>query len=388
MKIKNVSLLTGLLPCFLLSVLLHSSCRQAAAVKKDSLVKTGSADIKYAKGFSIDYFNGYKLVNLYSFSGARKDTLQYVLLERDALAPKGFKKEQLIRIPLQRMVATSSMHIALADFTGDANVLTGLSSLQYVFSAAVRKNIDAGKVKEVGPEGAMNNEMLIAMKPDLVMVVGSPEAKHSKYATLSGAGIPVLFNSEWLETTPLARAEWVKLMAALMNKEELVDRKFSATEKEYQRLAEMGRKATIKPRVISGMPYKGIWNVPGGDSYMGAFFNDAGMTYKWSGLPGKGSLSVDFETVAPEALKADFWLNIGTVDAKKDMMAIDARYADFKPFKTGNLYNNTKKTNDLGTNDYWESGAFYPQVVLADLLKILHPELLPHHELVYYKKLN
>src|SRR4051812_34561051 len=136
------------------------------------------------------------------------------------------------------------------------------------------------------------------------------------------------------------------------------------------------------------MPYKGSWFTPAGDSYVSHFLQDAGAAYKWSGTPGVGSLSLNFEAVAPEALEADYWLNIGYVDTKKDIMSKDQRYGNFKPFKTGQLYNNNGKVNDLGSNDYWESGAVNPQVILADMIRILHPELLPDHQLVYYKQLQ
>ena len=388
MKKTNYISLTGKLSCLLVFLLLASSCKQTPANLKHTSAKTGSAEIKYAKGFSIDYYDSYKLVSIYTGSGTTKDTIQYVLLPKGATAPEGYKKAQLINIPVKNLVAMSSMHVALADFAGSADAITGLGSLKYVSSATVRKNIAAGKVKDVGIDGTMNDEVLISMKPGLVMVMGNPDAKFSKYETLTGAGVPVMLNSEWLETTPLGRAEWVKLMAALMDKEKLVNTKFETIEKEYKRLAEIGSKATSKPSVISGMPYKGTWYVPDGDSYMVQFFKDAGTTYKWSDVHGKGSLALNFETVAPEALKADFWLNPGAVNSKKDIQDIDQRYAAFKPFKNGNVFNNNNRTNDIGSNDYWESGAVNPQIVLGDLIKILHPELLPDHQLVYYKQLK
>jgi iron complex transport system substrate-binding protein len=387
MKIKNLQL-TGVYSCLFLSVLLTASCRQATTGKNNAAAKTGSAEIKYAKGFNIDYYAGYKLVSIYSGTGDKRDTVQYILLAKGLKAPEGYKKAQLIQVPVRSLVAMSSMHIALADFAGSADAIVGLGSLQYVTSPVVRKNIKAGKVKEVGIDGAMNDEVLLGMKPGLVMVMGNPDAKFSKYATLTGGGVPVMLNSEWLETTPLGRAEWVKLMGALLNKETFVNEKFTAVEKEYNRLAEIGRKAAVRPSVICGMPYKGTWYVPDGDSYMVQFLKDAGTTYKWINVHGKGSLALNFEIVAPEALKADFWLNIGYVDSKKDVAAIDKRYMDFKPFINGKLFNNNGKVNDLGSNDYWESGAVNPQVVLGDLIKILHPELLPGHQLVYYKQLN
>jgi len=388
MRKLNYSPLAGLFSCVLVFLLLTSSCKQAPAGKKHTSAKTGSAEIKYAKGFTIDYYDSYKLISIYSGIGTQRDTAQYVLLPAGAKAPEGYQKAQLIQIPVKKLVAMASTHVAQADFAGVANEIVGLGSFKYITSPVVRKNIAAGKVKDVGVDGTMNDEVLISMRPGLVIVMGNPDARLSKYETLSAAGVPVMLNSEWLETTPLGRAEWVKVMAALTNTEKLVNAKFDVIEKEYKKLAAIGRSAKTKPSIISGMPFKGTWNVPDGDSYMAEFFRDAGVSYKWINVKGKGSLPLNFETVAPEALKADFWLNPGYVDSKQDIQALDGRYADFKPFKSGNIFNFNKRVNDLGSNDYWESGAVNPQLILGDLIKILHPELLPDHQLVYYKQLN
>ena len=121
---------------------------------------------------------------------------------------------------------------------------------------------------------------------------------------------------------------------------------------------------------------------------MAQFLRDAGAGYHWSNSKGTGSLPLSFESVAPEALTADFWLNVGYVDSKKDILAKDTRYGSFHAFRTGAVYNNNNRTNDLGSNDYWESGAVNPQLVLADLIRILHPGLLPADSLVYYKQLK
>jgi iron complex transport system substrate-binding protein len=347
----------------------------------------GKVAVKYAKGFSLEYHGNYKVVNILNHFGDQVDTLRYVLVPRGTPPPTHYPDAQIISIPVRRMVGMSSMHVALTDFVESAGVLAGLGNLKYVSSTTVRKNIAAGKVKEVGNGGDMNEELLIAMQPDLVMATGSPDAKFSRYSTLIGAGIPVLLNAEWLETTPLGRAEWVKLMAALLNKEALVNKKFASIEQQYHRLTALTKKATSKPSIITGMPFKGTWTVPDGDSYMARFLKDAATTYHWGQVQGKGSLHLDFERVAPVALQADFWLNVGYVDTKADIVARDVRYKDFRPFKQGAIYNNNKRVNDIGANDYWESGTVNPHLILADLIRILHPELLPKHELVYYKQL-
>ena len=199
-----------------------------------------------------------------------------------------------------------------------------------------------------------------------------------------------MVNSEWVETTPLARAEWVKLMAALLNKESIVNGKFREVEREYNRLANLAEKTGTKPSLITGMNSKDSWFVPNGNSYVCKFLQDAGGSYHWANTRAAGSLPLSFETVYPVALEADFWLNvsIGNIQTKAEILARDSRYADFKAFKTGQIYTYNKRLNTQGANDYWESGAVNPQQVLADLIKILHPELLPKHELIYYQQVK
>jgi cobalamin transport system substrate-binding protein len=377
-----------------LSLLAASSCKETKHKDTSPLISTGTdtipgkTSIQYAKGLSIAYHDHYKLVNILNRLNNQTDTLQYLLVQSGFPAPAGFPKAQVINIPVKTFIGMSSMHVALADFVGVSDRITGLGSLQYITSPTVRGNIKAGKIKEVGMDANLNNELIISMHPGLLIAMANPEAGFGKFKTLMDAGVPVLLNTEWLENTPLGRAEWVKLMAALVNKEDEVNPKFDSLANEYNRLAELGRAAANRPAVIIGMPFKGDWFVPAGESYMAEFLRDAGASYKWSETKGVGSLQLNFESVAPEALKADYWLNVGYVDKKADIAAKDTRYTSFRPFKTGQLYNNNLRVNDIGSNDYWESGAVSPQIILADMIRILHPELLPDHQLEYYKQLK
>jgi iron complex transport system substrate-binding protein len=369
------------------------ACRQSSSTVKSS--KTSRKEnstfvttyIKHAKGFNIKYFSNYKVLQILNKSGRKTDTLNYALVPSGNSAPKGFQPWQIIEIPVKNLIGMSSLQIAMADFAESSDVLTGLASSKYVTSPQVRANIKAGKVIEVGEEGTINSEVIIATKPDLVMAMGNPTASFSKYQNLLNAGIPVVLVSEWLEHSPLGRAEWVKLMAALVNKEALVNAKFSRIEKEYERLAEIGRSQSVKPSIIVGMPFKGSWFVPDGTSFMTQFFKDAGASYNWYNTKGTGSMGLSFESVAPVALKADYWINSGIANTKADISALDERYTYFKPFKNNNIYNFNKRVNDIGSNDYWESGVVNPHLVLSDLIKILHPEALPKHQLVYYKQI-
>ncbi|OUJ76320.1 ABC transporter substrate-binding protein [Hymenobacter crusticola] len=359
----------------------------AATPRAQAVGAPPKTTVKYAKGFSIQYVGNYKVVKILNPFKDHTDTARYVLVPRGQAHPAGYGSSPVIEIPIRTLVSTSSMHVALADFLNADEVLVGLGSLRYASAPAVRKRIAEGKIKAFG-ENTLNEEQLIARHPDLVMTMGSPGAPVERFRTLAEAGVPVLVNSEWVEITPLARAEWVKLLAALLDKEAVANQKFAAVEAEYQRLAALTRPVATRPQVLTGLPFKDTWYMPDGESYTAQFFRDAGGAYHWDKERAAGSLALAFEAVYPVALTADCWVNTGTATTKAEILAQDARYADFQPFKTGAVYNNNKRTDAQGSNDYWESGAVHPEVILADLIKILHPELLPRHELVYYKQLK
>ncbi|MGG7666725.1 ABC transporter substrate-binding protein [Dyadobacter sp. BHUBP1] len=355
----------------------------------DSITRFVKTEIHHARGFKIAYFKDFKLVSIINPFGGKDDTLQYILQKKDAAMPAGYPRAQRIEIPVKSLVAMSSMHIGLLGFLNAEHVLTGLGNLQYVYSPKVIDMIKAGKIAEVGRDQGLNDEKVIEMRPDLIMTIGNPGGKMEHYHILKEAGIPVLINSEWVEQTPLARAEWVKLMAALLDKEELVNQKFTQIETEYERLSALAQKATKKPMVLSGLNTKDAWFLPGGNSYMARFFKDAGADYPWKNDPATGSLPLSFEAVYPFALKADYWLNVGfdSRDTRKSIIAQDTRYADFKAVHTGRLYSYNRLVNDQGSNDFFESGSVNPNSVLADMVRIFHPELLPDHQLIYYKQL-
>lgn len=384
------------LSIFLLLLLLVTGCRSKTSEQNERMPEAGSSyyedkiEVKYARGFKIDYFHDFKVVSIIKPGSNSTDTLKYILVERGHTRPQGYPGAQVIQIPLRSAVATSSMHIGLFEFLDSENILCGLGDVDYVYSHAVLGLIHTGKITEVGKDQGLNEEKLIEMHPGVVMTVGKPGAKKDRYQILKQAEIPVLANAEWLEKTPLARAEWVKLLAAMLNKEKLVNSRFAKLETEYLRLAELASQSKVKPSLISGLNTKDAWFLPSGDSYMSRFFQDAGAAYYWKNKKAEGSLPMNFESVYPLALKADYWVNVGfgKDDTRRDIVAQDSRYADFKAFKLNRMYSYNNKVNERGSNDFFESGTVNPHIVLSDLIKIFHPELLPDHQLVYYKQLQ
>lgn len=396
-RLSHFSKTARFVALFFATLLFLTSCGTSSNLTESAETASSGKDyfsekiqIHHAKGFTIEYHDNYKVISVLSPFEKSTDTARYVLLQRGTKKPKGYANSQFIEIPIRSLVAMSSMHVGLVGLLGEEKIVTGLGNLKYVSNPEIIKKIEAGKMAEVGKDQGLNEEKLITMHPDLVMTTGSPVSKMERYTTLNAAGIPVLINSEWVETTPLGRAEWVKLLAALLNREDFVNKKFAKMEEEYKRLAVLSQKVKNKPSIITGMNSKDSWFVPNGNSYMAQFFRDAGADYHWNNTKATGSLALNFEAVYPIALTADYWLNVGisNYDNKKEILAKDSRYTDFKAYKTGQIYSYNKRVNSRGSNDYWESGAVNPQIVLADLIKILHPELLPEHELVYYKQVK
>jgi iron complex transport system substrate-binding protein len=344
--------------------------------------------VEYAHGFQIDYYDGYREVSIVDQAAGKADTLHYLLVDSGTAAPADRPGIPVIITPVRQFAVQSSVHVALADFVGVGDRITGLGNFKYINSPVVRQGIKTGKVKEIGVDSRINTELLISMRPGVLIAMTNPDASAGGYKPVSDAGIPVIPDAEWLETTPLGRAEWVKLVGAMVDREDSVAKKFDSVVRAYKQLAAIGSAATPKPTVLMNLPFKGTWYMPTGGNYMTQFLRDAGATYPWLDTKGTSSLSLTFEAVAPVALKADYWLADAYVNSKNDVLARDSRFGGFHAFQTGALYNNNNRVNDLGSNDYWESGIVNPQLILADLIRILHPGLLPQDTLYYYKQLK
>lgn len=348
---------------------------------------TDSVHAHYAEGFRISYHDNHKLLEILKPFQDRVDTLRYSLVPRTIADEVQVKNTTEIPIPIESLLATSTTHVALAEMLDAVDVITGMTGANYVFNKAVREGIESGNIVAL-PQGELNKEAVLAMGPDLLMVSGGQSSDFDNIRMLMDSDINVAVNSEWLETSPLGKAEWVKVLAALLNKEELANKKFNAVADEYNRLKSTVDGIEKKPMVINNMPYKGAWFVSGGQSFTAQFLKDAGADYPWYDSDQTGGLRKSFEVIYEIGLGADIWIHPGAAESKEDILAKDSRFKDFEAYKTGEIYNNNRRMSPSGGNDFWESGVVHPEIVLADLIKIFHPQLLPGHELHYYQKID
>ncbi len=231
----------------------------------------------------------------------------------------------------------------------------------------------------------MNYERIVELNPDLVITYGVGSEVTGYNQKLNDMGIETIIIPEYLENHPLGKLEWIKFIAAFYDKEEIAQTYFEKVENEYNQLIVQLPEEKEKPKVLFGLPWKDVWYVPGGKSFLAKMVNDAGGSYLWKDNQSRESISLNIENVFIKANKADIWLNTGTVHHKEEMLKIDERFKDFRPYTVSKIYNNNLQENAAGGNNYWEKGVVEPHIILKDLIKIFHPGLLPNHSLVYYR---
>lgn len=346
--------------------------------------------VNHAANFSVSYHRYYKVVTVRNPWPGASESFTYLLLERNAPRPKGYPSATVIRIPVRSMAALSSTYLTGIDLLGETGSITAVDSRRTVHSARIRNGIRKGTIIEAGSGPSVMPERLILLDPDAVMTMAI--GREDGYARLLEAGLPVIINADWNEQDPLGRCEWIKFLALFYNREKEAELFFRKTEKEYLELKHhvAGRKDTPAPRILTGIPWGGQWGVPGGKSYMARLIADAGGDYIWKDTRKTGSILLDPEAVYARAGDADLWLVNGSgIRRLADLIRQDSRHALFQPYKTGQVWNNDLKSDpETGANDWWESGPWYPQEILADLISIFHPALLPDHRQIWFRKVD
>lgn len=355
---------------------------------KSRNIPTGQSNVKYAIGFDIVNYYKYKILSIIGHYNETSDTLNYVLYEEGAIIHQDFTELDQIRVPLENIALLHSTYIAFFNFCNSASQIKAISEAKYIYDEVTYSRVQNGELSEVGYGESLDKERLLELDISAVITVGFPNTPNKSQQMMKELGIPALVFSDWQETTVLGRAEWVKVVAALTGNEKFANERFVQIEEEYKRLCSLTKNLDQQPDIICNLPYKGSWYVPGGNSYVSNLLHDAGANYIWAKEEGTGGIQMDFETVYAKGLEADYWINTDFANSRQDIIDKDERLLDLKPMKNGNIFNGNRRMARGISNDYWESGIINPQVILADLIKILHPELLPDHQLIYYKQID
>lgn len=375
---------------FLFSFVILLSCAEKANKKEFSEVAPKSSShtqIEYATGFTVANFDGYKTITLTNPWPGAEENFTYALIEKGTQLknPKDF--DAVVEMPLKSVVVTSTTHIPSLEMLGVIDHLAGFPALDYISSETTRARISEGKIKELGKNESINTEVLIDLNPDAV-VTFAVKGDNKTVATIEKTGIPVLYNADWTETTPLGKAEWIKFFGVLFNKEKQADSIFNHIKTEYISAKKVALQATDTPTVLSGAMYKDVWYLPQGDSWAAQFIADANGDYLWKNTEGTGSISLNIESVLEKGQAADFWIGPGQFTSLSQMQEMNSVYTQFDAFTNNTVYSFTTKKGATGGVVYYELAPNRPDLVLKDMIKILHPELLPEYELYFFSKLD
>ncbi|HEX6227750.1 MAG TPA: ABC transporter substrate-binding protein [Chryseolinea sp.] len=350
--------------------------------------KSSVTSLYYASGFSVSYReDNTKLVEvMYPFQGATSG-YKYLLVPKGQTVPEQEADVRVISIPLSSIVCTSTTHIPLLDYLGETHKLVGFPSTDYISSEKARKQIDAGKVLELGVDKGLNMERIAMLHPDMVMGY-TMNSDYGQFKKIEDLNVPVVLNAEYLEKHPLGRAEWIKFMALFFNKENKADSVFRIIEEEYHSTKALADSVLDKPTVLSGIVYGDAWFLPGGQNYAAKLLKDAGYQYLWGHDSTNGFLELSFESVYEKGHNADFWIGVGSFSSLEEIENADHRYPRFKAFQEKKVYTSNARKGLMGGSEFLELGYLRPDIILKDLVKIAHPELLKQHKLYFHEQLQ
>ncbi len=386
---QRPNIVRGLLFCssFLL-IILFQNCN--SEVNRSHAVQFHENEVKlqYAKGFRIENFDTYKILTVLNPWNDYKIYKQYVLYH-DSL-PEVLsipERAEKIQIPIKSIVSLSSTFNSTIERLGELDKVVAIDNIMNVYNEKLHKRFANGKVKQVGESPNVNYEQLIELKADIVLLTawGHENAVDSRLKKLS---LNPVYDIDWMETDPLGRAEWIKFIAAFFDKSEMADSIFRSVSIKYESLKTIAQKVDYKPTILHGFDYKGTWYVPGGKSYVATFYKDAGANYLWKSDSSTGSVPLSVEAVISKGLMADVWITgIPTKDFLSQMER-EKRMRQFKPALQNQIFTNDLKINDIGANDYWNSGIINPDKILSDLINIFHPKILNETEMYYFRHID
>ena len=367
-----------LLPIFLLSILLFSCSKEPAE----------SAASEQAKHFSISYGDGYKILNVKEAWNGDSQKHCWLLLDsayNENELPESLKNLPKIRIPVKKAIVLSTTSIAFMERLGLLNSIIAVENRNLIYSERMQILIDSLSIKQVGSGNSLDLESILLLHPDIVLTFGSGSAIYDDYPRLKNADVPAIITAEWMESHPIARFEWLKFFGLLFGKEKEADSIFKETVYRYNSLAEQALHSAEKPMVLTGYPQGSEWLAGGGNSYFAQFLRDAGAKYIWESNKQTGVLTLNIETALQSAIHAQFWLHPSLWASKAEIMQNEPRIAMLPLWASDNIYQNSKRAGKNGSRDFYESAVVYPDLVLADLISIFHPEIPLKHKFVYYE---
>lgn len=362
-------------------VVIISLCVCCADGSGDSLVDFQTAEYTphHANGFTIkSNSQGATLLSV-----TRPWQGDAIVEQRLAIFPTNEMAEgydgQYIVGAAERVVCMSTSHVAMIDAIGAVESIVGVSGKQYVMNEAVATNPE---VKDVGYDSNLDYETLVSLRPDVVLMYGVAAENTAVTAKFRELGIPYIYLGDYTEQSPLGKAEWMVAVAEIVGCREHAEELFSEVMERYEAVR-YGVMPDVEPKVMFNLPYQDVWYMPSDDSYMVRLVEDAGGEYIYKGKnPTGGSRGISLEEALLLVADADLWLNVGQCRSLDELCAVAPHFVSSEVVKRGNVYNNNLRQTAAGGSDFWESAIVRPDVVLRDMVDIMHG----HDDSLYYHR--
>ena len=366
-------------------VYMMSSCNLASKSKSDIANINDTLNlVSYAQNFKIySIESGFRLIIKDGFGSDK----EFYIFNDTIAIPDEFSDKQIIRTPVRSAITFSSTQWSVFQKLGEINRVKGVLESNYTKNEEILRLVAEGKITDVGMSTNVNAEKLINLQPDLILYTPYPGIDYSHLGQLSGA--TMLSFPDYLESHPLGRAEWMKVVGLLCGKEDVTNKWFDDVVRRYETLSERCSSVEEKPTIFSDLPFENQWYVPGGNSYIAKIFADAGGDYIWKDNESTGSLHIDAESVLLKAQQADFWRVINSYDTPftyERLKNENELYPLFKAFEEKQLL-----VCDVRECGYFEKSQYEPDMLLADFIYHFHPELLTdewvNYTPIYFKQL-
>lgn len=339
--------------------------------------------VHYAQGFRLWQGDGYKRIDIVNPWDTTQLLRSYIVVQQSDSLPQPMPQGQLIRVPLSQSVVFSSVHCSLLHELDCLSAIAGICDSEFIYIDTLLQRLNDGTLIDAGNSTAPDIERIIALSPDAILL--SPYENNS-YERLEKTQIPIIECADYMENSPLGRAEWMRMIGILYGCEKEADSLFSSVIETYTSVCKRIAASDYRPKVISERRTGSVWYVPGGESYMATMFADAGAIYPWHDNKSSGSIALSFENVFDSAQDADVWLIKYNNKAYMTYSSLQQEYAPYSRFEA------FKRKRIFGCNThyyrYYEETPFHPDRLLQDLGAIFHPDLFPQYKPYYYHPLD
>ncbi len=367
-------------PLFIICCALLLACNAPKSI--DSKIE---ADVlKRNKQFSVKDSAGLRIIEIVEPFVNSSIKEKYVLYSKSEGKPEGIAADVFVGLPIEKVGINSTTHLGYLNALGKQDNVVAVSNKSLFYDSNFQQRIAAGKILELGNR-TLNTELVIQSELDVLFTFAIDASSYESVQQLRELGQPIILISEFMESDPINKAEWLKVFAAFFDKTTMqkADAHLEMIRYKYDSIRTESMLYSFLPKVTIGLPWKGTWYVSGSNSYQAQLIRDAAATYSWHHYKQTASVPLDIETAISEGMQAHFWINTGTITNSNELQKSNEMFAQFQSFQNKRIYTNYKRSNKLGANDYWEMGVVRPDLILSDLVAIFHKN--KSDSLTFYK---